>query len=236
MSFQNELSVKETAGRKFIAKVYGWMTIAMLLSAISAFLTFSMMSYDSVFFNPKFLLAMANYGYLALIIFELLLVFVLSIFIRKLPVFWASLFFIIYSVVDGMTLSVIFMVYELPSIANAFIVCTLMFLGMSIFGAFTKTNLMSFGRYLIMALFGLIVAILLNYLLKANWLSYVIDIASVLIFTGLTAYDTQKIMKTSEYYNGSEGFQKVAIIAALELYLDFINIFLSLLRLTGKRK
>jgi len=110
-----------------------------------------------------------------------------------------------------------------------------MFGGMSIYGMRTKSDLRSMGRYLYMALIGVIIASLVNFFLASSWLDVVISMVTVLVFTGLTAYDTQKLLSVANQADGSERFQKVAIIGALQLYLDFINIFLALLRLFGRR-
>jgi len=106
---------------------------------------------------------------------------------------------------------------------------------MSIYGTRTKNDLTSAGRYLMMAVFGLIIASIINMLFRSSGLDWLISIIAVVVFTGLTAYDTQKLIRIAQYNDGSENFQKVAIIGALQLYLDFINIFLHLLRLFGKR-
>ena len=111
-----------------------------------------------------------------------------------------------------------------------------MFILMSIYGKATKQDLSKAGHYLLMALLGLIVVSLINWLLKSPMVDWLISMATVVIFTGLTAYDTQKILRTAQRANDSDAYRKIAIIGALELYLDFINIFLSLLRLFGKRK
>ena len=224
-------AVKETAGRKFITKVYGWMVIAMLISAAAALAT-TLGYYNS----ESFRYMLASFGYITLIVLELILVFVLSLAIKKMPVGLAALFFVLYSVVDGMTLSSIFIVYNINSIGLCFVICALMFLAMSIYGSVTKSNLTSAGRYLFMALIGVVIASVLNLLFKSTVLDWIISLISVVIFVGLTAYDTQKIVKASEYYNESDAFKKAAIVSALELYLDFINMFLSILRLFGKRK
>ena len=111
-----------------------------------------------------------------------------------------------------------------------------MFGAMSIYGMFTKSNLMSVGRYLVMGLIGLILASLINLFLRSSMLEWIVSFAGVALFTALTAYDTYRVARTAEYADGREAYKNVAIIAALELYLDFINIFLYLLRLFGNRR
>ncbi|HZK19990.1 MAG TPA: Bax inhibitor-1/YccA family protein, partial [Treponemataceae bacterium] len=126
-------------------------------------------------------------------------------------------------------------IYTESSIVRVFLISALLFGSMSFYGARTKSDLTSAGRYLIMALIGLIIASIVNILLKSSGLDWLISIIAVVIFTGLTAYDTQKLLRIAQYDDGSENFQKVAVLGALTLYLDFINIFLHLLRLFGNR-
>lgn len=220
--------VKNSAAKKFMTKVYAWMSLALVITGISAILP--MMSYTlSNFIFQKS-------GFILLIIAELVLVIVLSAAIRKLSVTAATIAFIAYSIVNGLTLSSIFLTYSINSIGLIFFITAGMFLGMTIYGAFTKQDLTSAGRYLSMALIGIIIAIVINFIFKSDKLDWLICIVSLGVFIGLTAYDTQKILKTAEMSDDSETFKKAAIIGALELYLDFINIFLKLLRLFGKRK
>ena len=155
--------------------------------------------------------------------------------IRKISVRAASIAFIVYSALNGVTLSGIFIIYTGASISRIFLITALMFGGMSIYGLKTKSDLRSMGRYLFMALIGIVIASVVNLLLGSSVLDVIISMVTVLVFTGLTAYDTQKLLSAARSADGSEVFHKVAIIGALELYLDFINIFLSLLRLFGKR-
>ena len=146
----------------------------------------------------------------------------------------ASLVFIIYSILNGLSLSVIFLVYTSTSIFRVFAITAGMFACMSIYGRVTKTDLRSAGRYLMMALFGIVIASVVNLFFRSTGLDWLISLVTVGVFTGLTAYDTQKLYAIAERADGSEVFARAAIIGALELYLDFINIFLALLRLFGK--
>ncbi len=219
---------KPDVQRKFMARVYGWMFLALVLSGVAAFLTAgNPAALKLIFGNPVI--------FIGLIIAELILVFVLSARIREMNTTTAGFFFIVYSLLNGVTLSSIFIVYSLGSIVNVFAVTALMFLGMSIYGITTKSDLHSAGRYLMMGLIGIIIAALFNMLLHSSYLEMIISIISVVVFTGLTAWDTKKMMMIGIYNDGSANFRKVAIVGALELYLDFINIFLSLLRLFGRR-
>lgn len=218
----------EKANRKFISKVYGWMAIALVISAFSALYTANSYTLINMIWGSPF-------GFLILVIAELVLVFWLSASLPKMSKTTAAIAFVAYSIINGVTLSSVFVVYTTATISRVFLVTAIMFGVMTIYGMFTKQNLNSFGRYFMMGLFGVIIATFLNFLFRSNTLNIIISIVAVVIFVGLTAYDTQKIMKVSSYNDGSEMFQKVAIICALELYLDFINIFFILLRLFGRR-
>ena len=175
-------------------------------------------------------------GFPLLAIGEIVLVWWLSASIRKISTLAASIAFLAYSVINGATLASIFHVFSLNSIIVVFLVSALMFIGMSLYGVFSKSDIMSFGRYFSMAIIGLIVASVINIFLKSSGFNWVISIVTVVIFTGLTAYDTRKMILVSQQADGSDMFQKASIIGALELYLDFINIFLALLRIFGKSR
>ena len=218
----------ESVRRKFMNGVYGWMMLALAVSGIAAFVTANTSLVRVIYGNPIIPLA--------LVVVELILVGVLSLRIRSMSLGTAVGTFIAYSLVNGLTLASIFLVYASSSIAKVFFVSALMFGGMSLYGVKTKSDLRSAGRYLLMGLIGIIIASVLNLLLRSSSLDWIISILAVVVFTGLTAYDTQKLMNISVYADGSDNFKKIAVIGALELYLDFINIFLSLLRLFGKRR
>lgn len=216
--------------RKFMTGVYIRMAAALFVSAAVAWYTSQS--------EPilRFLFSNKGIPFYSLIIVELALVIILSAAIHKLSSGAALLFFLLYSVVNGLSLCTIFMLYELGSIYRMFIVSALMFCGMSIYGAKTKSDLTSAGRYLYMALIGLIITGIVNLLLRSSMIEWLSSIAGVGIFIGITAYDTQRLMKIAIHNDGSESFQKMSVIGALELYLDFINIFLKMLSLFGKRK
>ncbi|MBQ5877300.1 MAG: Bax inhibitor-1/YccA family protein [Treponema sp.] len=215
--------------RKFLTKVYGWMSLALLLSGITAFIVANSPFLINLVFGNKI-------GFPLLAIGEIVLVWWLSASIRKISTMTASIAFLAYSVINGATLASIFHVFSLNSIIVVFLVSALMFIGMSLYGVFSKSDIMSFGRYFSMALIGLIVASVINIFLKSSGFNWVISIVTVVIFTGLTAYDTRKMILVSQQADGSDMFQKASIIGALELYLDFINIFLALLRIFGKSR
>jgi FtsH-binding integral membrane protein len=222
-------NAEQLVQRKFLTKVYGWMSLALLLSGITAFIVATSPFLINLVFGNKI-------GFPLLAIGEIVLVWWLSASIRKISTMTASIAFLAYSVINGATLASIFYVFSLNSIIVVFLVSALMFIGMSLYGVFSKSDIMSFGRYFSMAIIGLIVASVINIFLKSSGFNWVISIVTVVIFTGLTAYDTRKMILVSQQADGSDMFQKASIIGALELYLDFINIFLALLRIFGKSR
>lgn len=209
-------------------KVYVWMTLALVITAFTAY---------GVANSPNILLTIFSNRILfwGLIITELIIVFCISAAINRLSLTTATLLFVLYSVINGATLSVIFVIFSPTVITKTFLITAGTFAIMSFIGFRTKTDLSSVGRLLIMALVGLIIACVVNMFLKSSTFDYVISIIGVLIFVGLTAYDTQKI-KTLLAQNDTpdEGMQKIALLGALSLYLDFINLFLYLLRFFGR--
>ena len=221
---------KPEVQRKFMAGVYLRMTAALFITAAVAW-------YASQSEQIKeFLHSNRGLPFYGLIVAELVLVIALSAFIHKMNSFAALFFFVLYSVINGLTFSSIFIVYQIDSVFHVFLTSALMFAAMSVYGAFTKSDLTSAGRYLTMALIGLLVAGLVNLLLGSSPLNWITSLVGVGIFIGLTAYDTQRLMRIGVKNDGSEKFQKMAVIGALELYLDFINIFIKMLSLFGKRK
>lgn len=221
---------KPEVQRKFMAGVYLRMTFALLITAAVAWYASTSEQIMGILFSHR------GIPFYSLLAVELALVIILSAFIHKMNSLAALFFFILYSVVNGLTFSTIFLVYELGSVFHIFLISALMFGAMSVYGAFTKSDLTSAGRYLTMALIGLIIAGFVNLLLKSSKLDWITSIVGVGIFIGLTAYDTQRLMRIGVKNDGSEKFQKMAVIGALELYLDFINIFLKMLRLFGKKR
>jgi FtsH-binding integral membrane protein len=214
----------------FITKVYGWMTFALFLSGMtSAWVAFTP-SITSLIFDNRFIF----YG---LLILQLGMVLYLSFLVKKISAFNATLAFIGYSIVTGLTLSVIFLVYTVSSIIATFFITAGVFGAMSAYGYFTKRDLTTIGNLLLMALLGLIIASVVNLFYFNDMLDWIITYAGVVIFVGLTAYDTQKIKEGNIIGNtGTDEDKKEAIMGALTLYLDFINLFLKLLRIFGKRK
>ena len=218
----------ESEKRKFLTRTYGWMALALVISAVSAYITAGNEALLRLLFGGS------GIGFWVVAIGEIALVWWLSACIRKISPAAASVAFIVYSALNGLTLSSILLVYT--GISYTFLAAAGMFGGMCLYGAVTKQNLNSFGRYLIMALWGIIIASLVNFFLRSSGFSWLISLITVVVFVGLTAYDSQKILRAAEYSDGSDTFKKASIIGALELYLDFINIFLALLRLFGRRR
>ena len=240
----NALSLTESEKSIFITRTYGWMALALFISAVTAFFTarniFTENGGATAF--GRFLFANGMVGFFVLAIAEIVLVFWLTRSIRKISVQAATVAFVAYSVINGITLSSIFIAYKISSIASAFFGCSAMFLALCFYGSTTKRNLLSMGKYLMMGLIGILIASLVQMVIgfftktPLTMLDLLISVATIIVFTGLTAYDAQKILKTAEQANGSDDYKKVAIIGALELYLDFINLFLTLLRIFGKRR
>lgn len=228
MRYSQKQIVEET--RRFFQKVYAWMFLGLIISGITAYWIASDSSlYEPILFN--------NIAFFSLIILELVLVFNLVVFIKELSANLAFFLFLFYCFVSGLTLSVIFLVYSFDSIGLTFLISAGMFGIMSVYGYFTKTDLTKMGQVLIMGLLGIILASLINLFYGNTLADYIISFIGVIVFTGLTAYDTQKIRKTNII--GNEGTQediKESIVGALNLYLDFVNLFLELLRFFGKRK
>lgn len=209
-------------------KVYVWMTLALVITGFTAY---------GVASSPGIITAIISSRALmwGLIIAEIALVWYVSARIDRLSLTTATLLFILYSVLNGATLSIIFLAFTMQSIASVFFITAGTFAVMSLIGYFTKTDLSSFGKILFMALIGLIIATVVNaFLIKSGGFSLIISYVGVLIFVGLTAYDTQKIkMMLAQADDVNENAQKIALMGSLSLYLDFINLFLYLLRIFG---
>jgi FtsH-binding integral membrane protein len=217
-----------TADNALLWSVYRWMTLGL---AITGFV--SMFLPDSVRLelinNPMI--------FFGLVIGELVLVMVMSWAANRISSGTATALFLFYAVLNGLTFSIFFMLYELGSIAQAFFVTAGTFGAMSAWGYFTKRDLTGVGHFAMMGLFGLIIATIVNIFWANNMLYWVCTYAGVIIFTLLTAYDTQKIKRLGmEADASSEQGKKLAIQGALILYLDFINLFLYMLRFMGKRR
>lgn len=215
--------VKQNA---LIRQVYTWMGVGLTITAVMAMITISSPAILNVVLGNK----LVFYG---LMIGELALVFTLSGAINKLSAATATLVFIAYSALNGVTLSVVALVYTANSIASTFVISAAMFGAMSVYGYMTKRDLTSWGSFLFMGLIGVVITSIVNIFIASSVVSWVVSGIGVIVFTGLTAYDTWKIKELAA--QGTEG-RKPAILGALTLYLDFINLFLMLLRFTGNRR
>lgn len=216
----------------FMIKVYGWMSFALIITGLVAMWTATKHALVSVVIGNDFV-------FWGLLILELVCVFFLSasFVLDKITPFIATLIFILYSALNGLTLSVIFLVFTTESIATTFYVTAGTFAIMSIYGYFTKTDLTTFDNLAFMGLIGLIIASLVNYYFDNDLLYWIITYVGVAVFVVLTATNTQKIKKLNIIGNeGTDDDKKESIMGALTLYLDFINLFLKLLRIFGKRK
>ena len=209
-------------------KVYVWMTLALMITGFTAYAVANSPGIMSAIIANRMLM----WG---LLIGEFALVWYVSARIDRLSLSTATLLFILYSVLNGATLSIIFLAYTMTSIASVFFITAGTFAAMSLVGYFTKKDLSGLGRILFMALIGLIIATLVNvFLIKSGGFSLIVSYVGVLIFVGLTAYDTQRIKNMLvEADDVSAEAQKIALMGALALYLDFINLFLYLLRIFG---
>lgn len=232
MENDDKYSARQIAAetQRYITKVYLWMSLALIITGGVAVWTAS---------NPDLIaLLLGNkYVFIGLLISEFLLVAFLVGWVKRMTPEVASLVFLGYSALNGLTFSVIFLTFTMSSIATTFFITAGTFAVMSIYGYFTNTDLTRWGNLLIMALFGLVIASFINLLYQSETLDWITTYAGIFIFVGLIAYDTQKIKKMNIVGNeGSDDDKREAIIGALTLYLDFINLFLKLLRLFGRRK
>lgn len=210
-------------------KVYLWMTMALVITGFTAYGVANTPALKTALYsNPTIFWILA--------IAELALVFGVTAAINRISLTTATLMFILYSVLNGAMLSSIFLVYTQSSIATVFFITAGTFGAMALVGYTTKTDLSSMGKILFMALIGLIIATIVNFFVKSSGLDLILSYVGVLIFVGLTAWDSQKIKQMMlQAPDAGEGMQKMALLGALTLYLDFINLFIYLLRIFGKR-
>lgn len=217
---------RERVMSNFLSKVFLWMMIGLLISGGTAYLTYATPSITKFVYQ----------FYILILLVELIVVISFTALRRKVSPSMAKLLFIIYSIVSGLTLSSIFIVYKLGSIGIVFLAAALMFGLMGIYGLTTKNDLSSFGKILIFALIAIIIMSVINIFVQNSEFNIFICVVSILIFLGLTAWDLNNLKTIYRYYESNEEeLNKAAIYGALDLYLDFINIFLNLLNLFGKR-
>lgn len=240
MDYNNDFEIKEVARGTdmpvasalpaLMRKVYVWMTLALVITGFTAY---------AVATSPGLLMAIVGNRFvlLGLVVAELALVVGISGAINRLSLAVATLMFVLYSVINGATLSVVFLAFTMSSITSVFFITAGTFATMAFVGYTTKKDLTSMGRMLFMALIGLVIATVVNMFMRSSGLDMILNYVGVLVFVGLTAYDTQKIKEQLMMAdNMGEAAQKVALVGALTLYLDFINLFLYLLRILGKRE
>jgi len=216
--------------RHFMTAVFGWMSVGLALTGVVAACVASTPAAAQIIFQNR----LVFYG---LILFQLILVFRLAGVVQStISAAAATAMFLFYAALNGLTLSVIFLAYTNSSVATAFFVAAGTFGVMSLYGFITKTDLTGIGNICFMALIGLVIASLVNMWFRNPIVMWITTYAGLLIFVGLTAYDTQKIKEMFRGDEDDEQEQKEAISGALALYLDFINLFLSILRIMGRKK
>ena len=229
MSRENILSTPQARSNALLKNVYLWMTAGLLLTTVVAYVIGS---------NQQLLSRLYSTGAIyILIIAQLVIVFMLSMRIQKMSSMSAIAWFAVYSICTGAMLSAVIAVYAKAVIARAFLTTALMFAFMSVYAMTTKRDLSRMGNIMVMAIIGMLVASLVNLFLRSEAIYYALSYVGVAVFCGLTAWDTQKIMRLNDEYGygiDEETFVKLSIICALQLYLDFINIFLYLLRIFGR--
>jgi uncharacterized protein len=216
---------------EFIRSVYNWMAIGLGLTGVVAFYVSNSGTLMKLIFGNQII-------FFGLIIGELVLVFTISARVHKMQASTATSLFVLYAALNGATLSAIFLIYTSSSITSTFFICAATFIASSIYGMVTKRDLTSMGQFMFMGLIGIVIASVVNLFVRSSGMSLVVSYIGVIVFVGLTAYDTQKLrtMALSQPAGIDSGtVRKGAILGALTLYLDFINLFLMLLRILGNR-
>lgn len=227
--------INEAEGRSAVSfpalmrKVYLWMAMALAITGVTAFGVANNEALLTLIFGNPFV-------FWGLFIAEFALVMILSARIQRMSLTTATLMFIVYSILNGSVLSIVLLAYTQSSVASTFFICGGTFGAMALYGYTTKSDLSGMGKMAYMALFGLILATLVNIFIKSAGFSLILSYIGVLVFVGLTAWDTQKIKLMLAQAPADENGQKLAVLSALTLYLDFINLFLYLLRIFGGRK
>ncbi len=228
MTYERGLSINMPG---LMRDVYAWMAIALLVTGATAWIVADSPLLLGLIFASKF-------GTWGLLIATIALVWHLSAAVTRLSLKAATAMFLIYSVLNGLTMSAIFIMYTFSSISAVFLTTAGTFAVMSVYGYMTKTDLSRVGSLCLMALFGVIIATVVNIFLENTMLQMILSYAGILIFIGLTAYDTARIREIAMTHDtgATDDGQKIAIMGALTLYLDFINLFLYMLRIFGDRK
>lgn len=223
--------------RSYMLRVYNYMTIGLVLTGLTAYVVSSTPALLQLFYAQNALgqIQPTMLAYVAMLS-PLAFILVLSFGINRMSASTAQLVFWLFAGVMGLSMSHIFLTFTGTSITRVFFITATTFAAMSLYGYTTKRDLTGMGQFLMMGLIGIIIAMVVNLFLKSSGLSYIISIIGVLVFVGLTAYDTQKIKEMYNELDGSEVAGKKAIMGALRLYLDFINLFMMLLHLFGNRE
>jgi uncharacterized protein len=230
MSYLPYVDAQTTAIRNGVmSQVYAWMTAGLLVTgAVALFVANSVVLTSMIFGNPLL--------FFGLFILQIVAVIGLSAGINKLSPAAATAIFMGYAALNGLTFSAIFLAYTSASIASTFFVTAGTFGAMSLYGYTTKRDLTGVGNFAIMALIGLLIASIVNLFLRSEALYWILTYAGVLIFVALTAWDTQKIKKMAANVSDETSAGRIAVLGALTLYLDFINLFIFLLRILGVRR
>jgi len=235
-TYQNVVQIEDaTQSRKFIAGVFSWMFVALGISSIAAYLFANTPALLQLLFDPT--TGQASILFYVAMFSPLAFVLIMSFGVNRISYLGLSLLYIAYSVATGISLSFILLVYTSSSVSGVFITSSVVFGIMAVAGYTTKTDLTKFGSLMMMLLVGIIVASIVNFLLHSSGLSMLISYIGVAVFVGLTAYDVQKLKRIGaglEY--GDASAKKMALMGGLTLYLDFVNLFLFLLRIFGRRR
>lgn len=220
--------------RQYMIKVYNYMAAALALTALVAYFVANTPAIMQALYNPQ-TGGLSGLGWI-LLLSPLMVIFAFNSVVRNGSIAQVRTVFFLFAALMAVSLAPIFLVYTQSSIARVFLISSATFGGMSIYGYTTKKDLTSWGSFLRMGLWGIIIAMVVNIFLRSNPLSYAVSFIAVFIFTGLTAYDTQKIRQI--YYSGDsdDTMERKVAAGALELYLDFINLFINLLRIMGDRR
>ena len=235
-TYQNVIQIEDaTQSRKFIAGVFSWMFVALGISSIAAYLfannpALLQLLFDASTRQPTILFYVAMFSPFAFVM-------IMSFGVNRISYLGLSLLYIAYSAATGISLSFILLIYTASSVSGVFLTSAVVFGIMAVAGYTTKTDLTKFGSLMIMLLVGIIVATLINMFLHSSGLEMLISYIGVAVFVGLTAYDVQKLKRIGaglEY--GDASAKKMALMGGLTLYLDFVNLFLFLLRIFGRRK
>ncbi len=222
------VSGSSTKLQTYLSHVYAWMAAGLLVTGLVAWYVSNNINLVMMAYKVRWVLFIAQLG----------LVFVLSGMVKNLSGSVATGLFMLYSALTGLTFSLLFLIYTGQSIANVFFITTGMFGALSIFGYVTKKDLSALGRFMFMGLIGIIIASVINIFLKSSALMWTTSVLGIIIFAGLTAYDTQKLKMIGEeiIHEDANTFRRFVILGALTLYLDFINMFIFLLQFFGDRR